>query len=106
MRYFNNFKKKWNIKSNWQLLRVMIVFAMAGQSILFVMPLLRNYFGIPSDIFWLWKVLFFIFVSFPIYQILLIIWSLVLGEFRFFTLFLTQTLKKTAIFLKLTGSQK
>ena len=94
--YFKRFKQKWNIESNWQLGRVMIVFALAGQSILFVMPFIRSLFGLPDDISFIWKLLFFIFVSFPIYQILLLFWSLILGEIRFFIHFIKSTFQKTA----------
>jgi hypothetical protein len=86
-RYFKHFKSKWNIQSNWQLVRIMTVFALAGQSILFTMPLIRDYFGISPDINIFRKILFFIFFSFPIYQFYLIFWAIFLGEFRFFVNF-------------------
>lgn len=94
--YFQRFKSKWGIQSNWQLTKVMLVFALAGQSILFVMPLVRNFFGLPDDINFFWKAIFFVFVSFPIYQILLLFWSLILWEHKFFIFFIKNTFKKTA----------
>jgi hypothetical protein len=94
--YFQRFKAKWNIKSNWQLTKVMIVFAMAGQSILFIMPLIRDYFGLSPDLNFFWKALFFIFVSFPIYQIMLLFWSLLFWEHKFFLNFIIETFTKTA----------
>ena len=98
--YFNRFKTKWNIDSNWKLFKIMTVFALAGQSILFVMPLVKDFFGVPNDIFVIWKILFFVFVSFPIYQILLLFWSLMLGELQFFVTFILTTFRKTADFIK------
>jgi len=95
-KYFQRFKSKWGIQSNWQLTKIMIVFAMAGQSILFIMPFVKSYFGLPDDINIIWKVLFFIFISFPIYQIMLLLWSLLLLEHRFFVFFIKNTFKKTA----------
>jgi len=94
--YFRRFKEKWGVKSNWQLTKIMIVFAMAGQSILFIMPYVRVYFGVPDDINFIWKALFFIFVSFPIYQIMLLLWSFILWEHKFFIFFIVNTFKKTA----------
>lgn len=93
--YFKRFKTKWGIQSNWQLTKVMIVFAMAGQSILVIMPFVKNYFGLPDDINFIWKALFFIFISFPIYQILLLFWSLLFWEHKFFIFFIRDTFKKT-----------
>ncbi len=75
---------------------------MAGQSILFVMPFVKDFFGIPNDIFVLWKILFFVFVSFPIYQILLLFWALLLGEIHFFINFIITTFRKTAELIKIT----
>jgi uncharacterized membrane protein len=98
--YFKQFKQKWNIESNWQLTKIMIVFSLAGQSILFVMPFIKDLFGLANDIIFIWKLLFFIFVSFPIYQILLLFWSIIFGELRFFIFFIKSTFAKTASFFR------
>ena len=94
--YFNNFKIKWNIKSNWQLSRIMIVFSLAGQSILYTMPILKEYFKLPTDLNILLSILFFVFISFPLYQIYLLFWSLLLGEVIFFIRFIKNTFQKTS----------
>ena len=94
-RYFIRFKSKWNIQSNWQLFKVMVVFSMAGQSILFAMPFVKDYFELPDDLNFLWKALFFIFISFPIYQVFLLFWALLLGEFQFFLFFIKTSFKKS-----------
>ena len=100
--YFIRFKSKWNIDSNWKLFKIMTVFALAGQSILFTMPLVKDFFGVPNELFVLWKILFFVFVSFPIYQILLLFWALLLGELQFFITFIATTFRKTAKLFKIT----
>lgn len=100
--YFRRFKLKWNIQSNWQLFRVMMVFAMAGQSILFSMPYVKDYFGVPNTINVLWRILFFIFVSIPIYQVFLLFWSLLFGEIRFFIIFIKNTFQKTIKLIKIS----
>jgi hypothetical protein len=95
-RYFLNFKSKWNVRSNWQLFKIMIVFSLAGQSILFTLPVIKVLLGVPNDINTLYKVLFFIFFSFPLYQIYLLFWSILLGEMKFFVHFIKKTFKKSS----------
>jgi hypothetical protein len=100
--YLTNFKKKWAIESNWQIFKIMVVFALAGQTILFSMPLIKDLFNVTNDLNIFFKVLFLIFFSFPLYQIYLIIWSFFLGEHKFFIRFIKKTLKKLADLLLLT----
>jgi len=100
--YIKNFKKKWAIESNWQIFRIMIVFALAGQSILFTMPLLKDTFGITNDVNFFFKILFVIFFSFPLYQLYLIFWSIFLSEFKFFIGFIKKTFKKLTNLLLLS----
>lgn len=98
--YFIRFKSKWNIQSNWQLIRIMIVFSLAGQSILFTMPLIKDFFNLSTDLNIVLKILFFIFVSLPLYQIYLLFWSLLLGEIRFFVVFIKNSIQKTGLLFK------
>ena len=92
--YFNNFKAKWDIKSNWQLSRIMIVFALSGKTILFTMPHIKEYLKLPSDLNFLSSILFFIIISLPLYQIYLLFWAFLLGEVKFFSEFIKNTFKK------------
>jgi hypothetical protein len=77
-------KKKWGITSNLQIILIMVVFSLAGMSIGFVRRPLFHVFGIePTTPFWI-KTLVYLASIFPIYQVLLLIYGTLLGQFRFF----------------------
>jgi len=77
-------KKRWNINSNWQLTVVFIVFAITGStSAKFAGPLTEAV-GITSEAGWYiyWPVR--IIIIFPVYQVLLVFFGWLFGEYAFF----------------------
>lgn len=43
-----------------------------------------HWMNIPDQLSWEYRMLFFIFLSLPLYNILLLIWGFIFGQFRFF----------------------
>ncbi len=77
-------KKKWGIRSNWDVVAILIVFAISGSSIMFVKPLWFNIFGVTEATpTWL-RVTIWIAMVFPTYQAFLMIYGFIFGQFRFF----------------------
>jgi hypothetical protein len=77
-------KQRWNIDSNWQLTVILIVFAITGStSAKFAAPL-THAVGIYPEIGWFiyWPVR--ILIIFPIYQVLLVFFGWLFGEYIFF----------------------
>ncbi|NND61762.1 MAG: diacylglyceryl transferase [Flavobacteriaceae bacterium] len=87
-------KKRWNIESNWQLTVIFIVFAVTGStSAKFAGPL-TDFIGLTPDsvgswIYWISRIL----LIFPIYQVLLVFFGWLFGEFEFFWNFEKKMLK-------------
>ncbi|WP_264558179.1 DUF6787 family protein [Flavobacterium sp. N2270] len=81
----NKLKERWNITSNWQLTKILIVFAITGFSSLQLAKPFLNLIGIPETFepHWLYRVLRLLLI-FPIYQVLLVFVGFVFGEFKFF----------------------
>lgn len=80
-----NFKERWNIKSNWQLFVIIIVFALTGSSAAFLSKPILTTFGITKESHVLWKYYSFYFLLiFPIYQVLLVSYGFIFGQFKFF----------------------
>tara|TARA_R110002124_G_scaffold138576_6_gene302274 strand:+ start:220969 stop:221277 length:309 start_codon:yes stop_codon:yes gene_type:complete len=80
-------KQKWNIQSDWQLTIIFIVFAITGStSAKFAGPL-TELVGIERNMGWFiyWPVR--ILIIFPIYQVLLVFFGWLFGEFEFFWAF-------------------
>lgn len=80
---FEKLKRKWNIKSNFQLLLILIIFSVTGSASLYVRKVVFSWLEISPDTnLWI-KVPLYILIVFPSYQILLLIIGGLLGQFRF-----------------------
>ena len=78
-------KKRWGIKSNFQIFLILVVFAINGSFAAWVAKPITNFIGLSQEtlhpfIFWPIRIL----LIFPIYQITLPIVGLVFGQFKFF----------------------
>lgn len=77
-------KERWNIKSNWRLFIVFLVFAVTGSTAAkFAVPV-TDVIGIGEEagwyVYWPARIL----IIFPIYQILLVFFGWLYGEYLFF----------------------
>ena len=81
---FEKLKNKWNIKNNFDFILIMIVFSLAGMSIGFFRRPIFHYLGITAHTPWWIKVLVYIPLIPPIYQLNLLIYGFLLGQFDFF----------------------
>ena len=83
-------KKRWGIESNLQLAVIFIVFAVTGSSAVYVAKPFLQWVGLQSEnfgdswwgpwVYWTLRIL----IIFPIYQVLLVFFGWVFGQFRFF----------------------
>lgn len=83
-------KKRWGIRSGFQLLLILIVFALTGSAAVYVAKPFLEFLGLERGNFpeawwggWLYWTLR-ILVIFPIYQVLLVFFGFLFGQFRFF----------------------
>jgi hypothetical protein len=83
-----NFKQRWEIKSNWQLIVIIVVFAVTGSSAAYLSKPILATFGIVKNSVsgWVYYPLYIILI-FPIYQILLVSFGFLFGQFTFFWAF-------------------
>lgn len=77
-------KKRWNIQSNGQLFIVFLVFAITGSSAAKLAAPLTEFFEIKKEMGWYIYWPFRILIIFPLYQLLLVFYGWVFGEFAFF----------------------
>jgi hypothetical protein len=76
-------KEKWNIKSNVQLVLILIIFSVTGSATLIVRKAVFEWIGINGDTsLWL-KVPLYILIIVPAYQILFLIIGTLFGQFKF-----------------------
>ncbi len=88
-------KDKWNLKSNFQLAIILIVFAITGSGSLYISKPLMEFLSISSenmDIYLYWILRFFIVTV--VYQFVLLLVAFVFGQFNWFWNFEKKILKK------------
>ena len=91
-------KEKWNLKSNFQLVIILIVFAITGSASLYISKPLMEFLSISSenmDIYLYW-ILRFIIVT-VVYQFVLLLVAFVFGQFNWFWNFEKKILKKMGL---------
>ena len=77
-------KVKWELDSIWQVFLVILVFSVTGSTVVFLRKNLFYLLGFDATTpFWLKTVTYLVFVM-PAYQILLLFYGSLVGQFRFF----------------------
>ena len=76
-------KEKWNIKSNFQLVLILIIFSVTGSAALVVRRAVFEWIGINGDTSLWIKIPLYILIIFPAYQILFLVIGTLFGQFRF-----------------------
>jgi hypothetical protein len=82
--WVDRLKTKWGIESNFQVFMICVVFSLAGMSISLVRPIAWNLFGFTKETSYWIKVPTYIALIFPTYQVMLMVFGTLLGQFKFF----------------------
>ena len=93
-----NFKTRWGITSNFQLLVIIVVFAITGSTSAYLSKPILGWLGLhKGDVSgWIYYPLYIVLI-FPIYQILLVAFGFLFGQFRFFWAFEKKILRGTKL---------
>ena len=95
-------KKRWGISSNWQVIIILWVFTITGSTSVYIAKPVIEFLGITKDlggfVYWFLRIL----IIFPLYQILLISYGWLFGQFAFFWNFVKKFMLKIgfSIFFK------
>lgn len=92
---FKKLENKWILDNKWEMIRVFIVFAITGSSSMFVGRPIIKFIGITKEnlnpiLYWV----LFIIIGLIFYQILLVTFGWLFGQFRFFWEFEKKMLKR------------
>ncbi len=82
-RWIQKLKKRWNLQSTGQVLIVLLVFALTGTTVLLIKRPLFGYW-FPEGEKPLWASIAYYILILPVYNLLLLFYGLLLGQFRFF----------------------
>ena len=81
--FLEKMKERWNLNSLLQVVLVLIVFTLTGSSVVFLKPYVFQLFGI-EELTGFKGVVLYLLLIFPMYQILLLLYGTLLGQFAFF----------------------
>ena len=88
--YWKGFKKRWYIEKDWQVAVILTVFALTGTTTMYFNRWFNAWIGLDEDTsFWLKLVVFLILVL-PVYNVLLLIYGTLLGQHKFFRFFIVK----------------
>lgn len=87
-------KERWGIESNWQLFVILLVFSVTGSSAAKLAGPFMEFIGLSKDIggFLYWTIR--ILAIFPIYQVLLVFFGWLFGQYTFFWNFEKKMLRR------------
>jgi len=81
---FEKLKKRWNIKSNFQVVIILTVFAITGSTTVYIKKIIFDLIEITANTHIAIKIPIYIMVVLTVYNILLLIVGSLFGQFRFF----------------------
>ncbi len=81
--WIEKLKQRWNVDSVWQVIVILIVFACTGYTIVFIGKPILNYFYEGESVPVWAKIVYYILI-FPVYNLVLLFYGFVFGQFKFF----------------------
>jgi len=81
--WIEKLRQRWKVDSIWQVIAILIVFACTGYTIVFISKPILNYLydGQPVPV---WAKLIYYILIFPIYNLVLLGYGFLFGQFDFF----------------------
>jgi len=93
MSWLEKLKTRWGLDTLWQVVLVLLVFTCTGFTVLFIKePLLELIVGDGEKQWWM-TVLYFLLIL-PVYNVLLLAYGFIFGQFHFFWKYEKKTFKR------------
>ena len=93
MSWIEKLKNRWNLKNTAQVVVVLIVFACTGMTVLLIKPPLTDWVtegGTQNSWF---RIVYYILIL-PVYNVLLLMYGFIFGQFKFFWEFEKRTFRR------------
>ncbi len=87
MNWLKKLQVRWEVKNIWQVIVILIVFACTGFTVMYLKHPLYDLAGITEKTSVWIKVPYYFVTVLPIYQLVLLAYGFVFGQFRFFWAF-------------------
>lgn len=86
-------KNRWEVTSGWAVFVILLTFSFAGFSTLYVHRYIDHLLGIEKENPFWQKLLVFIILIVPVFNMFLYVWGILLGQRKFVTQFIKTKLK-------------
>ena len=96
MSWIKKMQAKWELKSIWQVIIVLVVFGLTGPTVAFLAKPFLNFLSNGGEREW-WMWVIYIPVSIPVYNVILLFYGFLLGQFDFFWKYEKKVLKRFGI---------
>lgn len=90
-------KQRWEVKSNLQLVLILLVFSLSGSATLFARSFIFGWINYSPEWPFYLKVLMYLVVVVPVYQLALLTTGALVGQFEFFWRFEKKTMRRLGI---------
>jgi hypothetical protein len=92
--WLQKLQARWGVESLGQVLIILLVFALTGSSVMYLKKFVLPFIGISEETSLWVRILASIFVILPLYQVLLLFFGFILGQFNFFWAFEKKTFSR------------
>lgn len=82
--FLNKLQAKWKLQSLWQVVWVLVAFACTGTTVLLIKESIFALLGINMEEGGFWKTVLYLLLVLPLYQVLLLVYGFIFGQFGFF----------------------
>lgn len=82
--WISKLKNRWGITSTFQVIIILVVFACTGFSVLYAEEVIFQWLGIGEEKSWWLALILFILITLPLYNLLLLVYGFIFGQFKFF----------------------
>ncbi|TAE13790.1 MAG: hypothetical protein EAZ95_10615 [Bacteroidetes bacterium] len=97
MSFLEKLQTRWKLKSLGQVVLVLIVFACTGTTVLYLKAPLFWLLGITEKTDVVWRTVIYVVAILPVYQVLLLMYGFIFGQFQFFWDFEKKMLKRMGL---------
>lgn len=100
MSWVDGLKKRWGLRTTWDVVAVLIVFSVTGSASVLVRKPVFAWLNVTADTSLLIKIPLYVAVIFPTYQVLLLVFGFAFGQWSFFWNFEKKMLRRLRILPK------
>ena len=81
--FITKLKHKWDITGTWTIILILLTFALAGSSTVYISDTIVRILKIDADSSLILRIFLRVMLFFPIHQVLLLVYGTLLGQFNF-----------------------